>query len=139
MNKEQRAEYLHTIGSRIRKLRLEKEMTQDELAIKSGYTSRAAINKIELGINDAPQSKIKAIADALNVPISKMLCADEDTPSPSKEALLDLIAKEYGADTKKALELYVQLDAEDRSEIRGAMKFAFRADKYKIKEGLKIG
>lgn len=41
-------------------------MSQQELADKLGYKSRSAVNKIELGINDLTQSKIKLFAEALN-------------------------------------------------------------------------
>lgn len=55
-----------SIGDRIRALRLELNMTQDELAQKLGYKSRSTINKIELGINDLTQSKIMEFAKALH-------------------------------------------------------------------------
>lgn len=54
-------------GNRVREKRIELNMTQEELAIKSGYTSRSSINKIELGLVDLPQSKISSIASALDV------------------------------------------------------------------------
>lgn len=77
MNEDQRKKYLIKFGNRIKELRLEKEMSQDELAKRCGYSSRSTINKIELGINDVPQSKIKAIAKALNVSVGTLLCLDE--------------------------------------------------------------
>ena len=54
------------IGIRIRNLREEKKWTQDVLAEKLGYRHRSSINKIELGQRNLTQSKIKAIADALD-------------------------------------------------------------------------
>lgn len=76
MNETERKEYLVKLGSRIKQLRLEREMSQEELAIKSGYGSSSTINKIELGINDVSQSKILAIARALNVTVGDILCID---------------------------------------------------------------
>ena len=58
--------FLLEFGLRIKNLRVDKGMTQDELAQKAGYTSRSSINKIELGLVDIPQSKIISIAEALN-------------------------------------------------------------------------
>lgn len=55
-----------TIGQRIKVRREELNMSQDELAKKLGYKSRSSLNKIELNLRDLPQTKIKAIADALN-------------------------------------------------------------------------
>ena len=53
------------IGSNIRQARLAARMTQEELASKMGYKSKSTINKIELGKNDIPQSKIKQFAEVL--------------------------------------------------------------------------
>ena len=55
------------IGNNIRTRRLELGMTQEELAHKAGYKSRAAINKIEKGVNDITQSTLKRIAIALEI------------------------------------------------------------------------
>jgi len=50
---------MKNIGAIIRDLREAKGMTQEELANKVGYTSRAAINKIESGANKLKQEKIQ--------------------------------------------------------------------------------
>lgn len=47
-------------------LREKKGITQDELAIKLGYTSRSTIAKIESGKTDITQTKVKELADILN-------------------------------------------------------------------------
>jgi len=52
---------------RIKKKRIELEMTQDELAKKTGFTSRSSISKIESGENDIPQSRVIDFAKALKV------------------------------------------------------------------------
>lgn len=56
---------MSTIGNRIRHRREELSLSQDELGKRLGYKSRSSINKIELDQRDLTQSKIKAIADAL--------------------------------------------------------------------------
>lgn len=56
---------MSTIGSRIRNRREELGLSQDELGRRLGYKSRSSINKIELDQRNLTQSKIKAIADAL--------------------------------------------------------------------------
>lgn len=56
-----------SIGDRIKERRIELGITQEELAKKMGYKSRSSINKIELGINDIPQSKIVKFAQILRV------------------------------------------------------------------------
>ena len=50
---------------RIRQLRISRGMSQEELAKRLGYKSRASINKIELGKCDIAQSKIVAFAKVL--------------------------------------------------------------------------
>lgn len=59
--------FLYEFGQRIKKLRILKGMTQEELAQKMGYTSRSTINKIEKGLIDIPQSKIEEFSKILNV------------------------------------------------------------------------
>ena len=55
-----------TIGDRIKKRRIQLGLSQQDIAEKLGYAGRSSINKIELNQRDLPQSKIKAIADALD-------------------------------------------------------------------------
>lgn len=61
------------IGKRIYDRRIALGMSQTELAAKTGYKSRSSINKIELGINDVPQSKIKVFAEALDTTIEYLM------------------------------------------------------------------
>ena len=67
------------LGKRIRKRREELNISQDVLAKRLGYKSRSSINKIELGLNDITQSRIVAIAKALNT-TPAYLMGWEDTP-----------------------------------------------------------
>lgn len=66
---------------RIKRRREELGLTQEELATKMGYKSRSSINKIEMGENDIPQSKIVQFAAALDT-TPAYLMGWEDTPSP---------------------------------------------------------
>lgn len=69
----------------IRKLRIEKGLSQNELARRTGYTDRSSIAKIEKGEVDLTQSKIKAFAAALNVtPIQLMGWADSNAVQSEK-------------------------------------------------------
>ncbi len=53
------------IGKNIAERRKELGLTQEELASRMGYRSKSTINKIELGKNDIPQSKIVKFAEVL--------------------------------------------------------------------------
>ncbi len=68
----------------IRNIREARGMTQEQLAAKMGYKSKSTIAKIESGVNDIPQSKIKAFANALSVSISDLMGLDphDDMPAP---------------------------------------------------------
>jgi len=63
---------------RIKMRREELDMSQDELAAKVGYKSRSTIAKIESGINDIPQSKLKIFAQALETNVSYLMGWDEN-------------------------------------------------------------
>lgn len=57
----------------IKNRREELGMSQQELADKTGYTSRSSIAKIEAGERDIPQSKIISFADALSTTPSSLM------------------------------------------------------------------
>ena len=54
-------------------------MSQDELAKRTGYTSRTSIAKIEAGKIDLPQSKIALFADALDTTVAYLMGWEEET------------------------------------------------------------
>ena len=58
---------MSNIGQRIADLRKRQGMTQEELALRIGYKTKSAINKIELGGRELKQKKIAEIARALGV------------------------------------------------------------------------
>lgn len=67
---------------RIKELRIKMGMSQDTLAMKTGYTSRTSISKIENGEVDLNQSKIQIFANALNTsPAYLMGWTDKKEPS----------------------------------------------------------
>lgn len=66
-----------TLGDKIRIRREEAGLSQDDLARKLGYKSRSTIAKLESGVNDLTQSKLKAFADALNTTVADLLDWDE--------------------------------------------------------------
>lgn len=138
---------MSTIGSRIRNRREQLNLSQEELAKRLGYKSRSSINKIELDERNLTQSKIKAIADALETTPSYIMGWDEldksvDLGQLQKEVAeakttLELIEQQYGAAVLEALQMFIQLDDVDRAEIRGEMKQMLKREKYLTQEGLK--
>lgn len=65
-------------------------MSQEDLAIKTGYNDRSMIAKIEAGLVDLSISKIKVFADVLKVPVSELVGREETSPP-----ILTLPAHEY--------------------------------------------
>ena len=147
-----------TIGDRIRARLEELLLSQDELAKRLGYKSRSSFNKIEIGCQNLRQSKIKAIADALDTTPAYIMGWDEfdqqaNTDKIQSEVeIAELIEKQYGKDTLititrilesdptergrigKLLEEYSTLDKEDRMIVWGRMiqivEDMLAADKY---------
>ena len=59
------AEFNKMIGKNIRRRRIELGLSQEELAERCGFKSKSSINKMESGVQGLPQSKIIALAKAL--------------------------------------------------------------------------
>ena len=80
---------MSTIGNNISRLRRELGWTQEDLAKMMGYKSKSKINKIELGINDIPQSKIVQFAKVLGTTPAELMGwkEDENENSPSEANL----------------------------------------------------
>ncbi|MGP1505145.1 MAG: helix-turn-helix domain-containing protein [Eggerthia catenaformis] len=61
------------IGKEIKKRRMRLGMTQEELALKSGYKTKGSIQKIEDGTSDITNKRLRMIADALGCSPSELL------------------------------------------------------------------
>ena len=64
---------------KIKSLREQQNMSQDELAKRTGYTSRTSIAKIEAGKIDLPQSKIALFAFLLDTTVAYLMGWEEET------------------------------------------------------------
>ena len=94
---------MSTVGENILYMRKRLGMTQEELATRMGYKSKSTINKIELGINDIPQSKIVKFADVLgttpahlmgwNDDAEEKLSPEEPMLSEGEKVLVDLFRR----------------------------------------------
>lgn len=80
---------MSTVGNRILQRRKELDITQEELARRMGYKSKSTINKIEMGINDIPQSKIMKFAEVLLTTPSFLMGWDEEEESPEELKLTE--------------------------------------------------
>lgn len=110
-----------TIYERIKYLREERGMSQQELAEKVGYKTASAVNKIELGLRDINQSKIVEFAKALNTTPSYLLGDDQfnifsipniiPIPKMKEIPLLGTIACGEPITAVENIETYITVDA----------------------------
>jgi transcriptional regulator with XRE-family HTH domain len=115
---DEKKQYLIGLGNRIKSRRQELNMSQEELANKCGYKSRSTINKIELGINDVPQSKINAIASALDSTVGYIMGWTSEPHQLSvyeydDDSLKETIEMNNSEEYQKAMELYTKYLALD--------------------------
>ena len=99
---------MSTIGNNIARIRKEMGLTQEELAKMMGYKSKSTINKIELGINDIPQSKIVQFASVLGTTPAELMGweVEEMNSSPSESKLTE--------GEQKLLESYRRLSSDSQ-------------------------
>lgn len=104
------------IGNQIKKRRLELEMSQEELARRMGYKHKSSINKIELGINDIPQSKIEKFAEVLRTSVPYLMGWEDD--------------ERLRLYHEKLFEMFRRLDATDQARIEERMSEMLEGEKY---------
>lgn len=80
-----------TVGGRIKKYRLEKGLTQKELAQKCGMFD-SAIRRYELGTQNPKKETIERIATALEIPSTALLLPAAPTNEMIKKAIEDAVA-----------------------------------------------
>jgi transcriptional regulator with XRE-family HTH domain len=85
------------VGSKVRALRLERQMSQEKLGDALGLTFQQ-VQKYEKGTNRISAGRLQRIATILEVPVS-VFFADANAPTGGAESLFDLV------DTGSALRL----------------------------------
>ena len=71
-------EPIETIVQRIRRIRIAKGLTKDDLAKLMGYSNRSTINKIESGAHNIDHEKILKFAYMLKVPAGYLLTGEKN-------------------------------------------------------------
>lgn len=101
------------IYENIKKFRLQAQMSQAELAQRTGYTDRSSIAKIEKGMVDLSQSKIKQFADVFGVTPGELMGWNENTApengsglGKAKKQLLDLAENCTEEDAERLLQVF---------------------------------
>ena len=88
------------LSERIRLRRKELKMSQEELASLVGYTDRSIISRIEKGLIDLTESKIMAIAKALNI-TPEILVGWEDKKEDKENNIFSQLTEEELAKLEK--------------------------------------
>ena len=127
-----------TVGDRIKQRRKELGLTQTELAVRMGYTSRTSICTVETNKEDLTTTRVRKFAEALETTPSYLMgWSDEHTYKNDME----LLSSEYrlfdetkngtvdinnrSEHNKKALEMYekfLQADESVKDAIRVLLK-----------------
>ena len=85
---------MSTFGDNVKRVRESKGMSQEELAMKVGYSGRSTISGIESGRRDCSQKQILAIANALGVTPGELLETNENSaPQDKRKALIQKIER----------------------------------------------
>ena len=95
------------LGEKIKEIRLEQRMSQEEFAKELGYTSKSTVNKIEKGVNDMSYDKLQLLIQKFDLEVNE---------------LFDNLAKDMGAkviseDRTERVELTVLCLVEDCNKI----------------------
>lgn len=59
-------------GQNLKKIREEKGLTQQQLAVKLGHSTNSYISEVEKGVYVPSKEKLKKIAEALSVPFKEL-------------------------------------------------------------------
>lgn len=132
------AEYKKELGRKIRDLRIQKGMSQEELAKKVGYkstNSRSTINKIEMGKNDISQSKIPLYAKALGVSVGELLATDKESKLCQEVHVIECIQNTFGDEAWELMKNFLQLNAEGKKKAVENLEDLTAIEKYLMKEG----
>lgn len=113
----------------IRRYRKEAKLSQAELAQRTGYTDRSSIAKIEKGLVDLSQSKIKQFAEVLGVTPGHLMGWDEK-PAEELRGMGALAAQLImDADAMEMAREYMQLSEADRYAVRLVIASMSRKEK----------
>lgn len=125
-----------TFAEHLKKMRLEKGLTQNQIAKKAGI-SRVAVGNYERGDRQPNLETSRKIADALGVPVADLAgwsYFDELYPGMADEVkLLEQISSRYGSDATNLLDVYSHLNSEGKAKALDAVSDLSLIPKYQKK------
>lgn len=118
-----------TLYERIKRLRIENNMNQTDLALALGYKDKTIISKIESGKIDISARKIMEFADALHTTPTYLMDGDKDENSPDAISSAGCVLPP-GYDTpeiSQMLKCMSNLSPEDQKRLLDIGRLAFPA------------
>lgn len=110
-------DFLKILGNNIRLYRNKKGFSQEELANLCGWNTsnaRSIISKIESGTNDVTSSKLKLIAESLDVSVCDLM----DSPRAQKQSVsIELTKQIYDEKIVSLVSAFLKLNTDDRIKI----------------------
>lgn len=125
---------MDNMGNRIRLLRKQHNMTQEELGAKIGV-NKAAISKYEKGqVENMKRSTIKMLADLFGVSPTYLLGWDdehEQSKIADEVKAFDVVGQVYGERAAKMLELFSRMNSDGQERILEFIKDMNQVQKYR--------
>lgn len=115
------------LGKRIKKRRIELNLTQEELAQRMGYKSKAAICKVESGEDNITSDRIRKFSDALET-TPAVLMGWEDPIRTDANTPTDLIETTNYRESELANRLF-HLYQQASPEIQAAVETLLKVSK----------
>lgn len=115
-----------TANERLREIRTELNMSQEELGKKLGVT-RAAISRIEAGDRKLTKQMCLAVCRELRVNYFYLTEGNGDRFTGMPTSVVEEIAEDYNLDEidKKIIEKYLELDEAQRKVLKDYLKSIF--------------
>jgi len=95
------------LGEKIKEIRLEQGMSQEEFAKELGYTSKSTVNKIEKGVNDMSYDKLQLLIQKFDLEVNELF----------DNLVKNMGAKVISEDRTERVELTVLCLVEDGNKI----------------------
>ena len=118
-----------TTGEIIKQLRIERKMTQKELADLLGYSDLSSISKIEKGVKDLPASKFASLAEIFGVSVDSLL--NKSTTDSSEKIVLMNVSSLYGKSAVEALKIFDKLNENGQQKALDMLNDLVEIEKYR--------
>ncbi len=109
-----------TVGQRVKKLRIEKHLTQSELAEKLGYKSKTSVAHIENG-RDIPRSMVVTLSNVLNTTPAYLMGWEDEKVALKTETSSDK-KLELTENEKAIVDIFKNLTETQQGELIGRAK-----------------